>query len=95
MLPKRKVNLAPANVKEVKQAKQVIKKTVNEENLNSWNLKVQQLVVQGKFTKLVALEEKDLTWKSYIHNVPKGIMSFALKSSVNGLNTPTNLKKMG
>ena len=36
-----------------------------------------------------------MTWKSYANNIPKGVLSFAIKSSVNGLNTPDNLKRWG
>ena len=40
-------------------------------------------------------EEANVTWKSIANNIPKGVLSFALKASVNGLNTPDNLKRWG
>ena len=40
-------------------------------------------------------EKSNVTWKSISNNIPKGVLSFALKASVNGLNTPDNLKRWG
>ena len=34
-------------------------------------------------------------WKSFINNMPKGVLSFALKACSNGLNTPDNLVRWG
>ena len=36
-----------------------------------------------------------MTWQSIAYNVPRGILSFALKASTNCLNTPDNLKRWG
>ena len=36
-----------------------------------------------------------MLWKSFANNIPKGVLSFALKASSNGLNTPDNLKRWG
>ena len=51
--------------------------------------------MQGDFIKLLEEEQECVTWKSIAHNVPKGILSFALKASTNTLNTPDNLKRWG
>ena len=61
----------------------------------SWNNRVKQLTFQGDFANLLIEEESNIGWKSIINNIPKGVLSFALKSSVNGLNTPDNLKRWG
>ena len=53
------------------------------------------LTFQGDFGQLLIEEKTNVTWKSYSNNIPKGILSFAIKSSVNGLNTPDNLKRWG
>ena len=40
-------------------------------------------------------EETNITWQSISKNIPRGVLSFAIKASVNGLNTPDNLKRWG
>jgi hypothetical protein len=69
--------------------------SVKKETLKYWNEKVQKLTFQGDFIGLLMEEKNNITWKSIINNVPRGILSFAMKSSVNGLNTPDNLKRSG
>ena len=49
----------------------------------------------GEFASLLIEEETNVTWKSIINNIPKGVLSFALKAAVNGLPTPDNLKRWG
>ena len=51
--------------------------------------------MQGDFIKILAEEKENVTWQSIAYNVPKGILSFALKASTNCLNTPDNLKRWG
>ena len=53
------------------------------------------LTFQEDFVKLVIEEEDDVTWKSIINNIPKCVLSFALKAETNGVNTPDNLKRCG
>ena len=53
------------------------------------------MTLQGQFASLLIEEETNVTWKSFNNNVPKGVLSFALKASVNGLPTPDNLKRWG
>jgi hypothetical protein len=60
-----------------------------------WNSVVQKLTFQGDFVKLLIEEETNVTWKSMCNNIPRGILSFALKAATNGLNTPDNLKRWG
>jgi hypothetical protein len=79
----------------VKEAKKVMKNSVTQETIQYWNTKVRKLTFQGDFVKLLIEEKQNATWQSVIHNVPKGVLSFALKTSSNGLNTPDNLKRWG
>ena len=69
--------------------------TVKEETLALWNSKIKKLTLQGNFVNLLIEEQSNVTWKSIANNIPKGVLSFALKASVNGLNTPDNLKRWG
>ena len=72
-----------------------MRKSEVHETLHKWNNKVKNLTFQGDFVKLVVEEENYLTWKSISNNIPKGVLSFALKAATNGLNTPDNLKHWG
>ena len=47
---------------------------------------------QGDFLKLVALEGGDLTWRSIIFDLPKGVLSFLTQAAINSLPTSDNLK---
>ena len=42
---------------------------------------------------LLLSEQSNVTWKSYLYGVPKGVMEFAMRSSTNILATPDNLKR--
>ena len=76
-------------------AKKATNKSIKEETLTLWNNKVKKLTLQGEFIKLLTEEETNVTWQSTCRNIPKGVLAFALKASVNGLNTPDNLKRWG
>ena len=69
-----------------------MKNSIKEETLNTLNTKVKRLKFQGQFVELIIEEKENITWKSIIINTPKGLLTFAMNSSVNGLNTPDNLK---
>ena len=76
-------------------AKKANKNTLKEESLKLWNDKVGKLVMQGDFINLLAEEKENVTWKSMVYNLPKGILPFALKATSNTLNTPDNLRRWG
>ena len=80
---------------QIEVAKNVMKKSINQSILTKWNERVKQLTFQGDFVKLIIEENEDVTWKSICNNIPKGVLSFALKATTNGLNTPDNLKRWG
>ena len=75
----------------------VLKKTVRQEveklYLDIWKDRVMQLVMQGDFIKLLESEQSNVTWKSIIYGVPKGVMGFAMRSATNTLATQDNLKR--
>ena len=48
-----------------------------------WREKVERLVSQGDFLKLLESEQSDVTWKGLIYGVPKGVMAFAMRSATN------------
>ena len=75
--------------------KEAVKTQVQLEYLERWNEKVKSLVIQGDFLNLLISEQSNVTWKSFIYGVPKGVMEFAMRSSTNILATPDNLKRWG
>ena len=87
-------NYSPS-FKEIESAKKAIQKSVQTETHNTWNERIRKLTFQGDFVQLLIEEQENVSWKSICNNIPKGVLSFALKSSTNGLNTPDNLKRWG
>jgi hypothetical protein len=79
----------------IKAAKKAMKQIVQEETKVKWNTVEKKLTFQGDFLKLLIEEKSNVTWQSMCNNVPKGVLSFALKSCVNGLNSPDNIKRWG
>ena len=79
----------------IEKAKKHMNISIKEETLQNWNNKVNKRMIQGDFVKLLIELKSNITWKSICNNIPKGVLSFALKASVNGLNTPYNLKRWG
>ena len=71
-------------------AKKEVNESIKEETLVVWNNKVKMLTLQRDFANLLIEEQSNVGWRSICNNIPKGILSFALKSSVNGLSTPDN-----
>ena len=88
-------NVVDARRHAIPRAKIAIKKSIEEEILDAWNKRVQQLTMQGDFTNLLIQEKENVTWQSVIKNVPRGVMSFALNSVTNTLPSPDNLKRWG
>ena len=75
--------------------KRKIKQTLQSEQRDLWRDKIQPLVFQGDFLKLVALEGGDLTWRSIIFDLPKGVLSFLTRAAINSLPTSDNLRRWG
>ena len=73
--------------------KEAVRNQIQLEYLDNWNSRVKDLVVQGDCLNLLISEKTNVTWKSMIYGVPKGVMEFALRSSTNTLATADNLKR--
>ena len=54
-----------------------------------------QCAFQGEMLSLLAKEEKDISWKATIFQVPRGVMAWAVRASTNTLATPDNLARWG
>ena len=72
-----------------------IKQSLYEDRKAYWRQWIQPLVHQGEYLKLIALEEEDLTWRSIMYNLPKNVLSFITRASINALPSADNLKTWG
>ena len=73
--------------------KKAVKDVINKQFKEKYDKQADSLVFQGEFASLLSEESIDATWKSYIYGVPRGVMSFAMRSSTNVLATADNLKR--
>ena len=65
------------------------------ENLTSYHCdKILSLLTQGSCLKLLHFEQFDASWKSFLYSLPKGVMSFILRSFIDCLPALTALKRM-
>jgi len=80
-----------AKDKIVKQAK----KDSKEHYQSVYHQRLGNLEMQGELLRLITASESDMSWKSAIFNLPKGLMSFILNSCLNTLPTMDNLKRWG
>jgi hypothetical protein len=63
-----------------------------EEEDDAWAAHVRGYTMQGNLFALLQAENEGITWKSYMWNLPRGVLKFALNASINTLPTFTNLK---
>ena len=49
--------------------------------LDKWNTKVRDLVTQGDLLQLLISEQSNVTWKSIIYGVNKGMMEFPMQQT--------------
>ncbi len=72
-----------------------VKKSIKEITKSKWLEQIEPLVKQGNMFKIAELSDGDLTWKSYMFNLPKGLLSFATRAAIDVLPTGDNLKIWG
>ncbi len=75
--------------------KRKVKKSIKEETKSKWSQKIEPLVKQGNLFKIAQECEGDLSWKSYMFNLPKGLLSFATRAAIDVLPSGDNLKIWG
>ena len=74
-----------------KAACKLIQQQFTEKSVN----KAKQTPFQGELLVLLTEEESDISWKSLIFSVPKGVMAWAVRACTNSLATPDNLARWG
>ena len=60
-----------------------------------WRDKISKLIMQGDFLNLLIEEDSNVTWKSYLWGLPRGVVKFAVNSGLNTLPSADNLKRWG
>ena len=78
-----------------KQLKREVQKRIRDQMDSYWKDKIRSLVMQGNFLSLLIEEDTNVTWKSYLWGLPRGIAKFALNSCLETLPTADNLRRWG
>ena len=75
--------------------KRQVKDTIHTERDKYWLDIIKPLVFQGNLIKLIYEEINNITWRSAIFSLPKGVMKFAINAGMDTLPSFTNLKLWG
>ena len=75
--------------------KRKIQKGVQDRVNDFWREKIGHYVMQGDYLALIIEEGSCITWKSYMWDIPQGVLKFAVNAGVNTLPTCDNLKRWG
>ena len=60
-----------------------------------WKEKVGHYVMQGDYLALIMEEGGCVTWRSYLWDIPRGVLRFAINAGLNTLPSLDNLKRWG
>ena len=69
--------------------------SVKDDISNTWVNKLKDLVVQGDMLRVSLLQKADYIWKSFIFDMPKGVMKFMINSFTDTLPTKNKLSRWG
>eukprot|EP00058_Branchiostoma_floridae_P004419 XP_002589907.1 hypothetical protein BRAFLDRAFT_81965 [Branchiostoma floridae] len=72
-----------------------VKQQVTDMRHDVWSKHQENLLQQGQMLQLLEEEKCDLTWRSAMYNLPRGILSFAVRASIDALPTLCNLTTWG
>ncbi len=62
---------------------------------NFWKEKVGLYIMQGDYLALIMEEGSCVTWKSFMWDIPQGVLKFAINAGINTLPTLDNLRRWG
>ena len=75
--------------------KRKIQRGVQERVSNFWSERIGRYVMQGDYLALLFEEGDSISWKSYMWDVPQGVLKFAINAGINTLPSLDNLKRWG
>ena len=78
-----------------KKLKGLIQSGVQDWVSDFWKEKIGHYVMQGDYMALIMEEGNCITWKSFLWDVPQGVLKFAINAGINTLPTLDNLKRWG
>jgi hypothetical protein len=67
-------NLETSLKTQLPKLKEAVREEVQFQYLEKWNSRIKDLLVQGDFLKLLESEQSNVSWKSLIYGVPRGVM---------------------
>ena len=68
----------------------------NKDRVNDfWKEKIGLYIIQGDYLALIMEEQECITWKSFLWDIPQGVLKFAINAGINTLPTLDNLKRWG
>lgn len=78
------------------EVKSNIKQTFKDGNVTQWCVEsmFDPRLSKVMCSKIIEAEKSDLTWKSIIFNLPRNVLSFAVRSCIDFLSMFTNLYQM-
>jgi hypothetical protein len=79
-------------VPKVSAIRREIRRLFQEEEDEAWAAHVSEYTMQGNLFALVQAENESITWKSYMWELPGGVLKFAVNSSIDMLPTFTSLR---
>ena len=78
-----------------KQLKTEVQRRIQRETDAYWQNRISSLLMQGDFLSLLIEENDNVTWKSFLWELPRGVAKFAVNASLNTLPTGDNLRRWG
>ena len=75
--------------------KRKVQSRVGEGFDNFWKERIGRYVMQGDFLALVMEEQGSITWRSFLWDIPQGVLKFAINAGINTLPSLDNLKRWG
>ena len=78
-----------------KTLKRKVQKGIQDRVNDFWKEKIGRYVMQGDYLALLMEENNCISWKSFMWDVPQGVLKFALNAGLNTLPTSDNLKRWG
>ena len=70
-------------------------KTIKQDTSDCWKLVVEPLITQGDMPKMINECNMNVSWRSLIYSLPKGVMKFAVNAAMDSLPSFTNLHRWG
>jgi hypothetical protein len=82
-------------VPKVSAIRREVRRVFQEEEHEAWAARISEYTLQGNIFASLQAENESITWKSYMWDLPRGVLEFAVNSSIDKLPTYTNIRRWG